>query len=288
LAPRGLSSQAPHSKSRLPGLTQISAMGRMPDVKLVVKHTFLEFVEQVSNKELRGRAFTDTAMLGSSGTSHGAGNQITNMATVNATCSSRARSISPLAEVQETLFRESTEDGATDAFCSELGTSVASRDSSPCSVQEAAHDETRTTVMLRSLPRSCSRELLLELLNSRGFCGLYDFVYVPMDFGSGSSLGYAFVNLVSPWAAQRMWACFDGLNLCAEPGGADCTVCWSDPHQGLGAHVERYMNSPVMHPLVPDAWRPALFMHGMMVAFPPPTKAIKAPKFPRFRRAAAQ
>lgn len=42
--------------------------------------------------------------------------------------------------------------------------------------------------------------------------------------------------------------------------------------------MERYQNSPVMHPDVPDEWKPALFVQGVRVDFPAPTKKVKAPK----------
>jgi len=147
-------------------------------------------------------------------------------------------------------------------------------------------EDSRTTVMIRSLPENCSRDVLQEVLDSKGFSGQYDFLYAPVDFGTGCGLGYAFVNLVSPDAAARVWADFDGLQEWPVPTQSASTVCWSHPHQGLPSHVERYMNSPVMHHSVPDAWKPAMFMSAMRVAFPPPTKVLKAPKAPRSRRTA--
>ena len=33
-----------------------------------------------------------------------------------------------------------------------------------------------------------------------------------------------------------------------------CEVCWGNPLQGLGAHIVRYRNSPVMHQSVPDEY----------------------------------
>jgi len=48
--------------------------------------------------------------------------------------------------------------------------------------------------------------------------------------------------------------------------------------QGLEANIERYRNSPTMHELVPDAYRPMLFVNGQQVAFPAPTKKIKPPR----------
>jgi len=139
--------------------------------------------------------------------------------------------------------------------------------------------ETRTTVMLRSVPTSLTRNMLLHMLERLGFSGSFDLVYVPVDFGTGAGLGYAFVNLVSPTKVPAFWQAWDGL---AAWGGVEsdnvCSVSWSEPNQGLAAHIERYRNSPVMHPATPDEWRPALFSKGVRVEFPAPTKKIKAPK----------
>jgi hypothetical protein len=139
--------------------------------------------------------------------------------------------------------------------------------------------ERRTTVMLRNVPSAVTRNTLLQVLDKRGLAGCFDMVYVPVDFSTGRGLGYALVNMVSSAAVSAVWQAFDGL---AEWGGVvsdeECTVAWSEPNQGLAAHVERYRNSPVMHPATPDEWKPALFMQGVRVEFPAPTKKIKAPK----------
>mmetsp|Transcript_28283 Transcript_28283/g.93890 ORF Transcript_28283/g.93890 Transcript_28283/m.93890 type:complete len:320 (-) Transcript_28283:494-1453(-) len=136
----------------------------------------------------------------------------------------------------------------------------------------------RTTVMLRNLPNALTRDMLLHMLDEKGFLGLYDLVYLPVDFSTGTSLGYAFVNGSTPGCVQQLWEAFDGKADWPVESDKVCTVSWSDPHQGLASHIERYQNSPVMHPDVPDEWKPALFMHGMRVDFPPATKKIKAPK----------
>merc|ERR1712056_156722 len=60
-----------------------------------------------------------------------------------------------------------------------------------------------TTIMVRDIPNSYTQEMLLDLLNSRGLKGLYNFVYLPLDFKRWSGLGYAFVNLVSNEAANK-------------------------------------------------------------------------------------
>jgi len=146
----------------------------------------------------------------------------------------------------------------------------------------APQEEQNTTVMLRNLPVGYARETLMEKLNGAGFHSEYDFVYMPMNFRAKSTFGYAFVNFCTPGAAARSRATFTGF----KDWGPDCEkaseVSWSDMHQGLKAHVERYRNSPVMHQSVPDEYKPVMLAHGVRVPFPPPTKRIR---MPRIRRA---
>jgi len=143
-------------------------------------------------------------------------------------------------------------------------------------------DVERTTVLLRNLPRDFTRARLVELLEDEGFDGTFNFVYVPMDFSSEASLGYAFVNFVSAGDVRRCWQIFDGLwEWGQQCEGKACEVMWAEPCQGLAAHVERYRSSPVMHATVPDEWKPAIFQYGVRVPFPPPTKVLSAPKVRR-------
>lgn len=159
--------------------------------------------------------------------------------------------------------------------CAKKGGFAVEATKGTCEVPE----ELRTTVMLRPLPPSFTRNLLVELLDAEGFRGRYDFVYVPVDFNSGSSLGYAFVNLTSPEFARCFWSYFDGFSGWTIPSNNEvCTVTWSDPHQGLAAHVQRYRDSPVMHPEVPEIWKPLIYVNGKRARFPSPTKKLKAPK----------
>eukprot|EP00927_Polykrikos_kofoidii_P030373 TRINITY_DN26136_c0_g1_i2.p1 TRINITY_DN26136_c0_g1~~TRINITY_DN26136_c0_g1_i2.p1 ORF type:complete len:383 (+),score=48.17 TRINITY_DN26136_c0_g1_i2:106-1254(+) len=137
--------------------------------------------------------------------------------------------------------------------------------------------EHRTTVMLRNVPTTFSRDILLELLRNKGFGGLFDFVYLPMDFKTHKSLGYAFVNLLKPDQAVTCWDAFEGYRWEAD-GDATCTVSWSCPYQGYAAHVERYRNSPIMHEDMPDDYKPAVFEEEQRLPFPPPTKKLKAPR----------
>jgi len=142
----------------------------------------------------------------------------------------------------------------------------------------AGEDAFRTTVMIRNLPNTYSRDMLLELLDDEGFAGRYDFVYLPIDFTSSINLGYAFIDLVSPADAHTFMDHFTGFSKWSVGSDKVCVVSWSSPHQGLEQHVERYRSSPVMHPNIPEDWKPLIFLNAVRVAFPPPLKHIKAPK----------
>jgi hypothetical protein len=144
--------------------------------------------------------------------------------------------------------------------------------------QDAAFHEWRTTVMLRNMPNNYTRDMLLDLVDSMGFAGTYDFAYLPVDFKSQAGLGYAFVNFMSSADALKCFDIFEGFSDWTVPSEKVCTVTWGSPYQGLEAHIERYQNSPVMHRSVPDEWKPILLKEGARFPFPPPTKNIKTPK----------
>jgi len=139
-------------------------------------------------------------------------------------------------------------------------------------------DNERTTVMLRNLPNNYTREMLLSLIDSEGFAGLYNFVYLPMDFRNWAGFGYAFVNMNEHDDAQRLKDHFDGFCKWKVLSRKVCDAVWSGPHQGLAAHIERFRNSPVMHENVPDEYRPVLFANGKRIPFPACTKRIRPPR----------
>jgi len=176
---------------------------------------------------------------------------------------------------------------ATSSVSTASNCNASNADSSSGDSFETPAGDLRTTVMLRNLPNALTREALLQMLDGMGFGGQFDMVYVPVDFSTGAGLGYAFINMCSPGQVPRLWEALDGLSTWTVDSDKVCSVSWSDPHQGLAAHIERYQNSPVMHPDVPDEWKPALFMNGCRVEFPPPTKKLKAPKV-RSKKSAAE
>merc|ERR1719453_2908426 len=99
-----------------------------------------------------------------------------------------------------------------------------------------------------------------------------------MDFVNQANVGYAFVNFQQPEVAAQFMAGFSGFAQWEVSSMKVAEVCWSLPHQGLEAHIERYRNSPVMHPTMPDSFRPRIYAHGRATTFPPPTKTLRPPK----------
>jgi len=163
--------------------------------------------------------------------------------------------------------RQDTVDSQSTAASEGAGSTVAS-DS----------DEPRTTVQLRGVPPAFSRGMLLSLLDAQGFRARYNFVYLPMDFSTEESLGYAFINFCDAEDATRFRKLF---NVPGPPGLQReepwCNTTWST-WQGLSENIKRYRNSPVMGKGVPDDFKPVMLSEGKRVAFPRPTKKVKEPR----------
>lgn len=138
--------------------------------------------------------------------------------------------------------------------------------------------ETRTSLMLRNIPNDYSRDGFMSLLDSEGFRGRYDFLYLPIDFQRKASLGYCFVNCVAPEDAQRLIEHFDGFDRWSVGSRKVCEVKWGEPLQGLQPHLERFRNHSVMHHAVPDEFKPVWLRHGMRTPFPCPTRKLRPPQ----------
>lgn len=150
----------------------------------------------------------------------------------------------------------------------------------PCGLDHvlaAGESQRHTTLTVRGLPRRWTQSMILDLLDRHGFAGLYDFVYLPFDFGRLESRGYAFVNTVTPEAArslvQRLWGYTDPTVNSART----LTFCWSDL-QGLDEHIKRYKDSAIMHVAVPNEYKPCLMRGGVQMPFPKPSKRIRPPQ----------
>merc|ERR1712187_534684 len=137
-----------------------------------------------------------------------------------------------------------------------------------------------TTLMLCNIPNCYSRKSVMDMLRSEGFADHITFIYVPTSLKSGENFGYAFVDFDSACITVKCKERMEGFTSWTEPSEKVMSIGWSDT-QGLAAHIERYRNSPLMHESVGDELKPALFGKGVRVAFPQPTKGIRAPRLRR-------
>jgi hypothetical protein len=70
-----------------------------------------------------------------------------------------------------------------------------------------------TTAMVRNIPFKYTQRKLVREINSMGFLGSYDFLYLPMDPRSHANRGFAFINLISPEIAEDFYKKFHGQQL---------------------------------------------------------------------------
>jgi hypothetical protein len=129
-----------------------------------------------------------------------------------------------------------------------------------------------TTVMLRNIPNKYTQSTLLQALDDKGFRGVYNFFYLPVDYKNHCNMGYAFINFTDHAGAMKFMSAFKGYQLPAKSSKV-CDTCWARV-QGLKSNVEHYRNSPV-NDLPDPEYRPLLFQNGVEVAFPRPDSAVK-------------
>eukprot|EP00928_Gymnodinium_smaydae_P065998 TRINITY_DN4905_c0_g1_i1.p1 TRINITY_DN4905_c0_g1~~TRINITY_DN4905_c0_g1_i1.p1 ORF type:complete len:375 (-),score=37.61 TRINITY_DN4905_c0_g1_i1:311-1435(-) len=134
--------------------------------------------------------------------------------------------------------------------------------------EEQQAGQIRTTVMLIDVPLHYTSSMLIHTIDLEGFAGKYNFVYVPMDFGSRLPSGYAFVNLLDASTARRFLEAFDGFSRWMIKSKNVCRALWARKHQGLRANIERCRKNNAMDEMIPDEYKPRMFTHGVEVQLP--------------------
>merc|ERR1719195_1717828 len=142
----------------------------------------------------------------------------------------------------------------------------------------------KTTVIIRNLPEEYTRTALLNTLVAHGFAKWVNFLYLPLNFGTNSNFGYAFINFSAPEDALRFMADFQGFSDWLVPSANSANVAWSDERQGLEAQIERYRNSSMMHKSVADEAKPILLQDGVRIGFPSPARAVKPMRVRAWKR----
>ncbi|CAJ1409977.1 unnamed protein product [Effrenium voratum] len=67
--------------------------------------------------------------------------------------------------------------------------------------------------MLRNLPNKYNQQMLLEELNSSGFLGTFDFLYLPIDPETNANRGYCFINFTDPSCAWTLKLTYEGRKM---------------------------------------------------------------------------
>eukprot|EP00929_Paragymnodinium_shiwhaense_P013333 TRINITY_DN121199_c0_g1_i1.p1 TRINITY_DN121199_c0_g1~~TRINITY_DN121199_c0_g1_i1.p1 ORF type:complete len:468 (+),score=54.33 TRINITY_DN121199_c0_g1_i1:131-1534(+) len=102
---------------------------------------------------------------------------------------------------QEDLSDESPSRGATSSPSKPVREKVNSRDLARFDVvpeKILKGVDKRTTVMIRNIPKSCSKDCFVELLAKLSLSDRYSFFYMPFDKRRNFHCGFAFVNFKSP------------------------------------------------------------------------------------------
>jgi len=104
-----------------------------------------------------------------------------------------------------------------------------------------------TTLMIRNIPNHYTQLTMVRELEGLGFQDSYDFLYVPLDKGTNGSVGYCFVNFISPEWAQRCTQVFVGRPFERQRRDRRSKVAVvSIAHlQGLEANLRHYRNAAV-------------------------------------------
>jgi len=133
----------------------------------------------------------------------------------------------------------------------------------------------RTTVMIRNIPNKYNQSLLLSLLDNVAG-GLYDFVYLPIDFRSGCNMGYAFVNMLESRGVLTLHAALDGKGWNIFNSDKVCSVTFARI-QGSRALVEHFRSSMLLLQSGPECL-PVLInaVTGERESFPTPRRQLSA------------
>lgn len=133
----------------------------------------------------------------------------------------------------------------------------------------AAGEDRRTTLMIKNIPNKYTQKMLLTLLEER-FSGVspfpFDFFYLPIDFKNRCNVGYAFINMTSPFAIPKLVEEFHGRRWPKFNSEKICHISYARI-QGRNALIQHFQNSSLLHE--DKRCRPVLFtINGDTEAFP--------------------
>ncbi|GAB2289343.1 hypothetical protein Dimus_023648 [Dionaea muscipula] len=120
-------------------------------------------------------------------------------------------------------------------------------------------EDTRTTLMIKNIPNKYTSNMLLATINEN-HRGMYDFVYLPIDFKNKCNVGYAFINMVEPLHIVPFHKTFEGKKWEKFNSEKVASLAYARI-QGKDALVAHFQNSSLMNE--DKRCRPILFhTHG--------------------------
>ncbi|KAA8911095.1 RNA recognition motif 2-domain-containing protein [Sphaerosporella brunnea] len=136
--------------------------------------------------------------------------------------------------------------------------------------------DTRTTVMLRNIPNKVDQQTLKDYIDETSR-GLYNFLYLRIDFRNICNVGYAFINFLDPLDIIDFVKAKSGTRWNKFNSEKVLDVTYANI-QGIDQLVEKFRNSSVMDQ--DPAYRPKLFyssgpLSGTEMDFPPANNILK-------------
>jgi hypothetical protein len=158
---------------------------------------------------------------------------------------SQEESVKSAAEEAGENCRES-EDGENGKCAHKLSHGNVPKNTDMARLAEKTGDDKVTTLMVRNIPNMYTRSMLIEELDSLGFEGEYDFIYLPIDKSTQWNVGYAFANFKTAEAAKRCVADVTGYTFDRFEHGSRKVAQISVAHiQGLEKNLEYYSKTAV-------------------------------------------
>ncbi|KAL4470321.1 hypothetical protein ABPG74_011932 [Tetrahymena malaccensis] len=120
----------------------------------------------------------------------------------------------------------------------------------------ATFKDRRATVMVRNIPNRYNQEDFLRIIDIN-YKGLYDFVYLPMDFKNHCNIGYAFINFIDPKHIIPFYNEFNGKRWEMIRSEKVCYICYARI-QGRNELIAHFKKSGVMSALVDKSFKPLI------------------------------
>lgn len=168
-----------------------------------------------------------------------------------------------------TTGQSTTEKEETDELCilsplNEASTYSSELDSSPILVTPAVPSGP-TSFMIRNIPNRYLPNTVRGDIDRAGFCGKYDFFYMPCDVHNRVNAGYAFINFVHPKFGSDFiqWIHRKQLPRYTSRKVIEVTVA---KIQGLKPNVDSLMRSSVVA-VLPEDFKPVMLLNGQLTTF---------------------